>query len=315
MANGLQGDTQNGVIPEITYCDVGTDVSEMFESISEHWATDQSSATVTLRCKWDERMIIIQNLLMRLSEEGSQSAEYPGDNQLLEEKLKLLDVDVAPFPSKYNEAGQGIDYEYAKLTLHYGTLVPAISYASTSEYWTINPGTALYYYDKDGNKVTAKESDDPINVTQEEYPGVLVFGHTLTITCKKINLEWFDLEEWEGKINKTEVNGMQFGGGGLLRVYPPGTLLCCAPSLTKHAVAGYYDATFTFNYRQIPWNKFYFPRDNALNLESGVVTMGDKDGKKVEIYPEVEMNKLFAKIGILTFSDFETEQLEGTEEN
>lgn len=305
MANGIQSDPQNGVIPEITYCDVGTDVSEMFESISEHWATDQSSATVTLRCKWDERMIIIQNLLMRLSEEGSQSAEYPGDNQLLEEKLKLLDVDVAPFPSKYSEAGQGINYEYAKLTLHYGTLVPAISYQPTSEYWTINPGTTLQYYNSDNTAVGV--------VSENEYPGILVFGHTLTITCKKINLEWFNLEDWEGKINKTEVNGMQFGGGGLLRAYPPGTLLCCAPSLTKHAVAGYYDATFTFNYRQIPWNKFYYPQEGKLDLESGLVTMCDEEGNPIVVYPEVEMNDLFKKIGILTTSDWESEELEGME--
>ncbi|MDO4628240.1 MAG: hypothetical protein Q4C70_03570 [Planctomycetia bacterium] len=272
------------------------EVSEMFETISEEYSTDGCSAQVTLKCPWGSRQAVIFWLLKdgqgwnngNNTNERHVGAIYPHKHNDMAFDMELQSVSVEPFSAKGETTGNGqaMEYRYALITLQYATNKPVISYQVTSEYLTLNH--AELYWWREG-------METPKPVSAEQAPGILIHGHVLTIEAKRVDLSQVSLNNIEGYVNEKTIGALEF-----VRTYPPGTLMCNAPTLKQHAAyPTFFDVTLNFAYRETGWNTFFDPTLPGNSISEKTVSLCDVNKNVIDIFPKCSFKTLFEKVGIV----------------
>ncbi len=270
-------------------------VSEQFETISEEYSTDGCSAQVTVKCPWGNRQAVIFQLLKdgqgwdnTVSPERHVGATYPHKHNDMAFDMELQSVSVEPLSAKGETSGSGqaMEYHYALITLKYATNKPIISYQVTSEYLTLNHAE-LYWW--------RKGMETPKPVSAEQAPGILIHGHVLTIEAKRVDLSNVSFNNIEGYVNEKTVGALEF-----VRTYPPGTLMCNAPTLKQHAAIPYlFDVTLNFAYRETGWNTFFDPTLPGNSIAEKTVSLCDVNKNVIDIFPQCSFKTLFEKVGIV----------------
>ena len=273
--------------------DSDANVTEQYESITEEYATEGNTANVTIKVPWSKRQEIAQRLIA--GDQGWQNqggehhagARYPysyqGDKQ-----MELQRITVAPLRTDYEEAGQAIKYKWALLTLQYASNKPDISFTVTSEYMTLNHSE--FRWKRDGKLLA---------ISPEMAPGVLMHSHNMTVTAKRVDLSQFSLNNIEGYVNAKTITSTQFP-----ITYDPGTLMCNAPTITKHKNADWlFDVTLNFAYREIGWTKFFDPLakpagSQLWKMSDCTVKLCNSSGTEIDIFPPASFAQLFWLVGI-----------------
>ena len=211
--------------------------AEEHDAQSENWNLDSASARVTLRCAWDDRHDLVQDIL------GNQRV-WPHDGSGL---LYPTSATVEPWPSIYSSSGQECTYLDALVTVSYGTEVEDLISES------LEPTTEFMKLDYRRFRWGAVNGDP---LLKNEAPGKLYKGLNLIRTIYDVASPLpTTLLTLPGAVNDADYVSSLLG-----LTFPEETLLFTPPKMDRSittAGAEGWTLQLKFVYKAAGWNKFW----------------------------------------------------------
>lgn len=257
--------------PEINYTSFD-ESSEVFATISESFELHNGTASVQLRCRWEDRYGVVANFL-----EGGmhgEPMEYPREwNNSSGTPMVASSVRIEPMQTPYKAAGQAIEYEYALITLNYSMLATELRVESTNQYMTVAP-TALFW----------QVNGAMVPVAQDEAPGVRLASYDLTLSHPHIKCYTEDgspIQSYEGFCNDSDIS---IEHNGVSLHFPRQTLLCTAPSISAGANlfgSGFNNVSIRLSYNPLGHNEFFNP------MQGDGENISDITAHKVQLFKKI----------------------------
>ena len=284
------------------------DAAEMFTTISENYELHSGTASVQIKCKWEDRHQVVSSFL-----EGGDHAnpvEFPFPLGETGTPLVATSVRIEPMQTKFGADGQTIVYKYALITLSYSMMATNIDVQSTTQWLQIYPN-GLYW------KISKSDGEgyDEVQVAQDEVPGIKFPSYDITLSHPHIKsvFEGGNFSQYEGYVNSDHItvwyNGVEFE-------FQPETLLCTSPSIKAGANlfgSGFNEISLKLSYNPLTHNKFFNPKQNMGNpdatLEEHAVEMYTKDEngeRRIIIFPQKPFKPIFEafKFRVTDWGDF-----------
>lgn len=281
------------------------DASEMFTTISENYELHSGTASVQIKCKWEDRHEVVSSFL-----EGGDHAnpvEFPFPLGESGTPLVASSVRIEPMQTKYETDGQAIVYKYALITLSYSMMATDIDIQSTTQYLQVFPNGLYWKISK-----SSGEGYDEVQVAQDEVPGIKFPSYDISLSHPHMKsvFEGGRLVDYEGYVNSDHLNVWY---NGVELEFQPETLLCSAPSIKAGANlygSGFNNISLKLSYNPLTHNKFFNPKQNMGNpsasLEDHAVEMYTKDEngeRRVIIFPQKPFKPIFEAFKFRVTSD------------
>lgn len=303
-------------MPGTEYVKYLENASEMFTTISENYELHSGTASVQIKCKWDDRHQVVSSFL-----EGGDHAnpvEFPFPLGESGTPLVATSVRIDPMQTKYETDGQAIVYKYALITLSYSMMATNIDVQSTTQwlqiypnglYWKIKKTPAPQSNEQNNNdnggenqQQATEDEYEEVQVAQDEVPGIKFPSYDITLSHPHIKsvFEGGNFSQYEGYVNSDHLtvwyNGVEFE-------FQPETLLCTSPSIKAGANlfgSGFNEVSLKLSYNPLTHNKFFNPKQNMGNpsatLEDHAVEMYTKDEngeRRIIIFPQKPFKPIF----------------------
>jgi len=213
------------------------DCCEVHGTLSENWTGDSFTASVTLKCAWDDRFDLISDLL------GNSYPYLAGWGQ----PPICNGAGSVPMPTDYEQANQGIDYTHALVTASYTTKEPEELYTESIE-------PIVEFITLDYKRFRwGSPNGDPL--LEAEAPGRQMRSCNLVRTIKKAASVPASALTLPGHVNDTAYTSTLLG-----LTFAVETLLFTPAALTRTIdTAGdtAWDMTLKMGYMPQTWNKFF----------------------------------------------------------
>jgi len=208
----------------------------------EQWGEGEITCSVVLRCTWDNRHLLVADLIGNAKEWPYGSFSYPP---------RCKTAAIRPAATTYEEDGQGIDYQDALVTANYSTNVDeneeedlmSESLEPTTEFLTLDHKRFRW----------GSETGDPVQ--EGEAPGKLVKGLNLVRKLFKVTAIPASVLTLPGSVNNAPYTSSILG-----LTFPAETLLFSPPTLERTITTGgvrAWNVTLKFSYKVGGWNQFW----------------------------------------------------------
>ncbi len=251
---------------------------ELADSPSETWSSQGFNATRKLRCRWDDRLSLTEQLTGSRSVDGSyhSPAVYPHFPA-----ARVHAVAIAPVGKPADLAGdtQAAAYTHAIVTVNYSTAVDVQALVSER----LEPTTQTLELGTSGLAWGAPPDQGGQSLAADEAPAHLLRGLDYILTLHQAAAIPEPTLSLIGKINSHAVSA-----GNLGLSFPPHTLLYSPPNLKRIITAEGAQAwqiDYRFRYRPHSWNHIWRPSTASWDA------IYNDDGP-VELYPPADFTEL-----------------------
>lgn len=271
------------------------EASEDYQSQNLQVSLNGGTASVVLRCRWEDRFDVVHMALEGGT--GAMPAVYPFESELrggdTGSPWYASGVSVVPAPSRYEADGESIEYQYAMITITYTQMTTEISFDSTGTFMTINPSGIYWKLNGAGAAIAA-----------EEAPGLFIPSHDLTLSHPHMRITWNDasgttlnISDFEGTCNASDVT---LQANGYSRTYPAETLCCSSPSLKggcNLSGSAFFAVSLKLSYNPLTHNKWYHPKQElAEGAENSIYN------RSVEMYSDAACTVRFKPVPTRDFA-------------
>lgn len=245
-----------------------TEPEEMHIAQSETWGTDKITTGVTLKCAWDQRHRLMENLLV-------SAKAWPYHTQ---RACFAISGSIVPFPGEPGvRVGSGYAYDHAQLAVGFQSLnigegedpeeitIFSESIEPSLEFMTLPP--AGFYWDD-----TQTEA-----IKQEEAPGRPQYGMDYAVTFYKLKSIPAAALTLIGKSNSAQIVSPSLG-----LTFPIETLLFVPPKTNRNVTINgdnSYTMSCRYSVRPSGWNKFWRAKTQSF------VSMYDDEGNVYKNFP------------------------------
>lgn len=233
-----------------------------------------NEATVVLRVPWASRFDLCVDLLGLSDGSPKSHPSMPG--------LWAVNCGIADDGSKGSPNGQGIDYDFALVTVKYSDNYPTKDKTEDGQIYSDNIEPAIEFITLDHSKFKWQDSDGD-TLKEAEAPGRQLFSCTFSRTLYRVTSLPAGILSYCGKVHNASftAHGLTFDSETLL--FMPATF---ANSVTTGGSKGY-DVTCKWAFKPEGWNKFWRAKSQAYE------EIWDTASNQVyKNYPAVDMSVL-----------------------
>lgn len=227
--------------------------------VAENFSLDKWTASVTLRCAWGNRYLLVNDII-------GNSRPFPHSSYAVAPQASSASI--VPALDAAITVGQSLDYEYALVTINYSTEVKDLVVEE------IEPTTEFIKEDFRRFRWGAA-SGDPL--TEKEAPGRLVRGMNIVRTYYQLASIHPDFLDLVGACNSAQYVSALLG-----LTFPAQTLLYHPPVINRAITTAGAEA-FTlkakYTYKKGGWNHYW--RQKSQDFEQ----IYDVNGVVYESYP------------------------------